>query len=115
MLGKLLGYQHRWARLLKQRMSITVILFRLRKTNFRFRLQQTNGSLPFLFSICSKQTEGCHFLLVPVSGKWNNIYIIEDIYTYAYIYCRFKWKMEAQAFFLNWFTICSSCKQKFVV
>jgi hypothetical protein len=24
---------------------------------FRFRLQQTNGNLPFPFSVCSKQTE----------------------------------------------------------
>jgi hypothetical protein len=24
---------------------------------FRFRLQQTNGGLPFPFSVCSKQTE----------------------------------------------------------
>jgi hypothetical protein len=24
---------------------------------FRFRLQQTNASLPFPFSVCSKQTE----------------------------------------------------------
>jgi hypothetical protein len=28
---------------------------------FRFHLQQTKGSLPFPFSICSKQREVCHF------------------------------------------------------
>jgi hypothetical protein len=35
------------------------LLFAEGKENsaFRSRLQQTNGSLPFLFSICSKQTD----------------------------------------------------------
>jgi hypothetical protein len=53
------------------------------------------------------------------------IYIYMYIYTYIciyiyiyiniYIYCRFRRKTEAPGDFLNPFTICSSCKQKFVV
>jgi hypothetical protein len=45
-----------------------------------------------------------------------------DIYIYMengtrYVCCCFIWKTEteAQAIFLNLFTVCSSCKQKFVV
>jgi hypothetical protein len=50
---------HRLALLLKQHSSITVMVCRQRKTNFRFFLfpfAATNGSLPFLISVCSKQT-----------------------------------------------------------
>ncbi len=49
---------HRWARLLKQRSSISVhhLPTKEKKTSvFWFHLQQTNGSLLFPFSICSKQ------------------------------------------------------------
>jgi hypothetical protein len=34
---------------------------------FHFCLQQTNGCLPFLFSICKKPNGSCHLLLVPTS------------------------------------------------
>jgi hypothetical protein len=34
---------------------------------------------------------------------------------YIYICCHFKRKMEAQAIFLNPFTVCSSCNWKFVI
>ncbi len=36
----------------------------------------------------------------------------------AYVFInmsRFKWKAEAQAIFLNQFTVCSLCQQKFVI
>jgi hypothetical protein len=79
---------------------------------FRFPLQQTNGSLPFPFSVCSKQTEVVIFLVsvfcIYIYGKQN----------YIYISCCFKQKTKKrppQAIFLNPFTICSSCKCKFVV
>ncbi len=44
------------------------------------------------------------------------IYIsISIIIHIQYIYCRFKRKTEAQVIFLYPFTVCSSCKRKFVV
>jgi hypothetical protein len=43
-------------------------------------------------------------------------YICIKILAYVYIYMLcFKRKSEAQAIFLNQFTICSSCKRKFVI
>jgi hypothetical protein len=51
---------HGWAGLPKQQSSITVYRLPTNKNKlpfFRFRLRQTNGKLPFPFSICSKQTE----------------------------------------------------------
>jgi hypothetical protein len=65
-------------------------------------LQQITGSLPFPFSVCSKQKEAvfCYF---------------HFLYTYVYICCHFKRKTEALTIFLNPFTTCSLCKQKFVV
>jgi hypothetical protein len=45
-------------------------------------------------------------------------YIYSENRTIMYIYAAIlnrKWKTEAQMIFLNHFTICSSCKQKFVV
>jgi hypothetical protein len=47
---------HRWAHLLKQQFSISVNRFANQGKQiviFRFHLQQTTGSLPFLFSVCS--------------------------------------------------------------
>ncbi len=43
-----------------------------------------------------------------------HIYIY-NIYLFIYICSRFKRKTEAQAIFLNSFTVCSSCKRKFVI
>ncbi len=50
-------YIHRWACLMKQQLSITVYWLSTKKQTsvFHFCLQETNGSLPFLFSICSRQ------------------------------------------------------------
>jgi hypothetical protein len=38
----------------------------------RFRLQQTNGSLTFMFSVCRKQMEIAVFFLVPFFHLWNS-------------------------------------------
>ncbi len=111
---------------------------------FRFRLQQTNGSLPFPLCVCKKTNGRCHFPLVPFSGNvetwtlrhrdmetlghgdmetlrhgdmetWDS-----DMETWRHGDLRqwhgdIKRKKEAQAIFLNPFTGCSSCKRKFVV
>jgi hypothetical protein len=64
-----------------------------------FRLQPTN--------------ESCLFLLIP-SSEYKNIYRNSSIYTYKHIHAAVsnrKQKMEAQAIFLNLFTVCSSCKR----
>ncbi len=52
-------YRYRWARLLKQQSSIGLSFANQEKQTsvFRFRLQQTNVSLPFPFSVCRKNTE----------------------------------------------------------
>ncbi len=77
---------HWWARLLTQQTSITVYH-------------------PLSVSVCSKQAEVAVFRF-PL---------------YIYICCRFTKKSnikqitEDQAIFLNPFTVCSSCKRKFVV
>jgi hypothetical protein len=41
--------------------------------------------------------------------------ISKYLYASICVHCRFKWKTEAQAIFLNPFTVFSSCKRKFVV
>jgi hypothetical protein len=63
---------------------------RLKQTSV-FRLQKTNGSLPFLFSVCSKQTELAIFVssgLRMYILKQQHIYlcIYIDIYLHIYIY-----------------------------
>ncbi len=70
--------RHRWARLLKQQLPITIFRCRPKKkiSVFRFHLRETNG-IPFSVSLCRKQTEvvvfvfrlqqtnrSCHFPLV---------------------------------------------------
>jgi hypothetical protein len=66
---KRMAQYRKWARLLNSNRRLSFIICKPRKTNFRFcfRLQQTNGSLPFPVS-CLQQI--------------NNI----NIYTYKYIY-----------------------------
>ncbi len=90
--------------MLKQQSSITIYPLPTKENKFRrFHLQQTNESLPFTFSVCSKQTEVAAF------------HEFRFLYTYVYICCRFKMKREAQAIFFNLFTVWSSCKGKFVI
>ncbi len=97
---------------------------------FLFRLQKTKGSLPFLFTVWSKHTEVA-FSVPSIFRSFRLPYIYMYIYMYLYLYkylyiynymsisiyicCHFKRTMEAQAIFLNPFTICSSCKRKFVI
>ncbi len=97
----------KWARNVNHRLPFVVC--RLRKTNFRFRLQQRNGSWCFPLDMCIL--------------KWQHMYVylyILYIYTHTengtilYICRCFKWKTEAQAILLNPFTVCTSCKRMFV-
>jgi hypothetical protein len=52
-------FSHRWARLLKQESYITVyhLPTKENKLRFPFPFAATNGSLPFMLSVCSIQTE----------------------------------------------------------
>jgi hypothetical protein len=43
------------------------------------------------------------------------IFLFLFIFTFTNIFCHFKQKTDAQAILLNLFTVCSSCKPKFVV
>jgi hypothetical protein len=114
-------YSHRWARLLKQQTLITV-----------YHLPTKENKIPFSF--CRKQMEGYSFHFPFAANKQNvsfsintvfHMYIFIYIYveTAAYMYisisiyicCHFRRKTEAQMIFLNLFTVCSLCKQKFVV
>jgi hypothetical protein len=84
---------------------------------FCFCLYQTNGSLTFRCSICGKQME--------VLFSISSVFRIYSSYIYIYMQrtelCIYssvsngKQKTEGQATFLNLFTVCSSCKGKFVV
>jgi hypothetical protein len=51
---------------------------------FHVHLLQTNGNLPFLFSVCSKQVEVAVFYISTENKA-------------VHIFCGFKCKMEAQA------------------
>jgi hypothetical protein len=69
---------------------------------FRFCLQQTNRSLPFVLRLQQINGSG-HFPLVPFSV---NIYLYgKQNYILIHIYCRFIWKIEAQEIFLNQFAV----------
>ncbi len=79
----------RWACLQKSNRQLPLIICRPRKTNFRF---------PFLFAA-------------------NKRSFVVSISIYLYLYSAVKQKTENQKprLFLNPFTICSACKQRFVV
>ncbi len=79
--------------------EITIVDYRLSFSNhgkqtsvFCFRLQQTNESFPFLFSVCYKQTE----IAVFRQFHFPHMYIYMCIYIHIYIYvcCRFQQKTE---------------------
>jgi hypothetical protein len=72
---------HRWAHLLKQKSSNDVYRLLTKETNFRFlfHLQQTNRSLLFPFSICSKQTK------IAILHYFSFSYIYLHIYIYIWI------------------------------
>jgi hypothetical protein len=85
---------------------------------FRFRF-------PFIYifwngSVCISTYIYLHmlpfqYLYIYRIYKYTYLYISFYNYIYVYICCSFKWKAEAQAIFLNPFTVCSSCKRIFVV
>jgi hypothetical protein len=64
---------------------------------FRFHLQQTNGSLSFLFSVRRKQPEVAVFSLVLFP-------ICRILETWSHGHEAIKWKTRARAIFLNPFT-----------
>ncbi len=69
---------------------------------FCFRLQQTNGSLLFLLSVCSKQTEIAVLLVLfsirGIPETWRHEHGDMDME-----------KTEALAIFFHSFIVCSSC------
>ncbi len=89
-------------------------------------LQQTYGSLPFPFSVCRKNKPKLPFSISSVSicvipEAWRHGDGDGDRETWRHRdtetqrHGDIKRKIEAQAIFLNSFTVCSSCKRKFVV
>ncbi len=100
------------------------------RLSFADQGKQTSVSI----SVCSKRREVCHFHFPFAANKWKlpfsmssicRIYRVISIYIY-YLYkkhnyinicCYFKRKIENRSpgNFLYPFTICSSCKRKFVV
>ncbi len=74
----------------------------LKQHPFSFRLEQTNGILPFPNSVCRKQTE-LGFSICKITEMWRHGH--GDI----------KRKTDAQAIFLIPFTVGSSCKRKLTV
>ncbi len=101
---------YKWAYWLRQQSSVTVFVCRPRKTNFSFSFPfATNGNCHFpliMFSVCI-------FIFVCIYIYiWANVKWIKENRIYIY---NFQQKMEAQAIFLNPFTVVSSCKWKFVV
>jgi hypothetical protein len=122
---------HRWAGLLKHQSSIAGA--NQQTSFFCFHLKQTNGSPPIPFSVCSKQTE-VQFSISSFFYLWNGRNVETwtwrhgdgDMETWKHGGME-TWrhgdmdmetsngKTEAQAIFLNLFTICSSYKRKFVV
>jgi hypothetical protein len=106
---------------------LPLIICWLRKTKFSFPF--TENKRKFAVSVFHlQQTNRSYvFLLIPFSWYiyvyWNgsiyqNIYRYIYIYEYLYIYAAVsneKGKTEAPAIFHNLFTVCSSCKRKFVI
>ncbi len=107
---------HRSARLVTQQTSIT---------DYHLSFGIKENKLPFSVTVCSKQTEIAVSPLVPffahtcVRGRCACVYVAY-LYLYWYLYeylylqcicCHFKGnrETEAQAIFLNLFTVCSSC------
>jgi hypothetical protein len=94
---------------------------------FRFQLQQTNGSSPFLFSVFRKQTEVAifHFPVpfsvcgIPETWRLGQAWKHGEMETLKM--GMEEWRQQAKngsppgRLKKNLFTICSTCKQKFVV
>ncbi len=98
------GYNHRWACLVKQQLLVTI-----------YRLPTMDDQLPFYVSVFSKETEVCRFRFL-FAAKQKLWFAVFSINTYVYTaVSNGKRKTEAQAIFINSFTVCSSCKRKFAV
>ncbi len=78
---------HRWARLLKQQMSITVYRLPTRKTKLRFPLAENKQKL-VVSIFCLQQTNGnFHFMLVPyIPIRYFFLYLYMLLLQYMYIY-----------------------------
>ncbi len=77
-------FHHRWASLLKQQKSITVYRLSTKENKLPvsvFHLQETNGSSPFPFSVCSKQMEVAVFRQL----RFQNLYIFKRQHIYRYL------------------------------
>jgi hypothetical protein len=86
-----------------------------------YRLPTKENKLPCSISVYSKQKEVCHFHFLFAANKQKLLFYVR-LYTYMrktaasvyllhiYICCCFKGIPEAQATFLNLFTVCSSSK-----
>jgi hypothetical protein len=95
---------HRWANLLKQKSSINFYGLPVCR-------KQTEVSC-FLFPLAEKQREVAVFRWFRFSfAESGNI----EPWRWRHGNMKKKQKMEAQAIYLNPFTVCSSCKRKFVI
>ncbi len=89
-------------------------------TDYHLSFADQEKLIPFPVSICSKQTEVCHFRSPFAANKRKLPFSISSVFhvclclgcvcVHVYIFIHFKRKTESQAIFLNPFTICSLCK-----
>jgi hypothetical protein len=113
---------HSWARLLKQPFLITVNRLPT-KENYYFRLQKANVSLPF-----ETNKRNCRFPLVPFCVCMVMWGCMCGCVCTFFIYIYFNYNFEINIYMLpfqtengnpanfhNLFTVCSSCRWKFVV
>jgi hypothetical protein len=93
---------------LKQQLSITV-----------HRLLTEKNKLMFSVSVCSKQMEVCRFCFPFAENKRELLFYVSSVlHIFTYIYAAIsneKRRMDVQPIFLNLFTVCSSCRHKFVI
>jgi hypothetical protein len=119
--GLSFGYQEK-----KLPFSVSVCSKRMEVHRFHFRLQQKNGSCRFPFAKFRKhgeiETEG-NVNMEKWRETWTWRYVWTwrhgrhghkdmDVETWTWRHGKIKQKTEAQAIFLNPFTVCSSCKRK---
>jgi hypothetical protein len=103
-----------------QKRVTKILAFTRGPSGFRFWVCR---SLLFLSSVCRKTTKVAVFFLFRFPHISLSIYVYISIdlslylyiYCYIYIYCAVPYGKRTQAIFLNLFTVCSSCKRKFVV
>jgi hypothetical protein len=108
--------------LLNSKRRLPFIVCRLKKTIDRFPFAENKRKFSVsVFPVCSNKRKLpisiCSISVYVYVLKGQHIYINKYLCKYVSIYicCSFKRKPEAQAIFLNPFTVFSSCKWKFVV